>query len=161
MDEELCPLFRIPHRSAGGTKGASSHASRTFCRRRSEGPRSPSCCCATNRAIKNPVAKENPSVVVNEVTARIGRGGLCAIRVLDHTFVCCLMDRCGRQNEGGEGRTNRLSADRGTTQFEMDHYKECWPVWILSNGAALMLICPFDIRDLVLQKREAQKIRPY
>ena len=49
----------------------------------------------------------------------------------------------------------------GTTQFEMDHYKECWPVGILSNGAALMLICPCDIRDLVLRKREAQKIRPY
>ena len=107
------------------------------------------------------MAKENPSVVVNEVTARIGRGGLCSIRLLDHTFVCRLMDRCGRQNEGGEGRTNSLSADRGTTQFEMDHYKECWPVGILSNGVAL-LICPFDIRQgLGASKTEAQKIRPY
>ena len=61
----------------------------------------------------------------------------------------------------GWGRKDKWPLCRRATQFEMDHYKECWPVGILSNGAALMLICPFDIRDLVLRKREAQKIRPY
>ena len=115
MSEELCPLFRIPHRSAGrnerGIIACIADILPVPITRRT----AVSKLLLRNQPIKRSRIqwrcerareKENPSVVVNEVTARNS-----AIRVLDHTFVCCLMDRCGRQNEGGEGRTNRLCAD--------------------------------------------------
>ena len=116
MNEELCHLFRIPHRSAGrnerGIIACIADILPVPIRRTAV-----SKLLLRNQAIKRSRiqwrcerggAKENPSVVVNEVTARTGRGGLCAIRVLDHTFVRCQMDRCGRQNEGGEGQIASL-----------------------------------------------------